>query len=89
MAKVHLILSPGIGDNKVEIDGHELCGMISSLRLGMSAGGTPTLNLEIFVGNCEVDFDGIVRLDSARIPDELAREFYKTLKARFRGMHEN
>lgn len=84
MTKAHFILSPMVGShNKIEIDGHELSDITKSIRFTMTAGGLPEIELEVFARECSVDADGVVRLDTTGIPDDVAREIFETLKARF------
>lgn len=84
MAKTHFILCPGIGaKNSIVVDGHELRGMTRSVRVSMTAGGVPEVEIDIFATECVIEADGIVRLCDTAIPDDLARDFYNTLKKRF------
>lgn len=81
MTKTHFILRPEI--SSIVVNGHDLSNVTHSVRLSMVAGSMPEIELQVFASKCEVDADGIVRLDDSCLPDELAQDFFETLKKRF------
>ena len=84
MEKTHLILKGGIGgEYRVVIGGHDLTNITNSVRLDVTAGGIPRIEIELFAFDCEVDANADVRLGGSSIPDHLARTLYEDLKARF------
>ena len=89
MTKVRLALAPGIGThNKVEVNGSELSSFVRSLRLTMTAGGTPEIDLEVPISECEINAEGVVRLSGMDIPNELAQRIYETLKIQLKKNKE-
>lgn len=82
--KIHLVLCPGIGaKNKIEVDGHRLENITSTVSLEAAAGGLPEIKLKVFAEECIIDAEGVVRLNTTSIPDDLAWEMYVTLRERF------
>ena len=85
MAKAKLILTPGcVPETSVMIDGHELRGITKSVHVIARAGCIPDVVLQIQPTDISVDAAGTVILDNVALPDDLARQFYDVLKARFK-----
>ncbi len=85
MAKTHLVLTPTpCRETSVMICGHELRGITKSVHVIARAGCIPDVVLQIQPTNISVDAEGTVILDDVALPDELARQFYDVLKARFK-----
>lgn len=85
MAKTHIVLRPGCNrETSVMIDGHELRGITKSVHVIARAGCIPDVVLQIQPTDISVDAAGTVILDNVALPDDLARQFYDVLKARFK-----
>lgn len=83
MSKAHFFLKSGGTESKVIVEGHDITSVVSAVKISMRTDGTPEIELELLISECQVDSDGMVKLNCCSIPDNLGRQFYSMLKKRF------
>lgn len=82
--RVEIALAPG--SNRVVVDGADLAGVVTELKLSALAGGVPELSLHMLVLDNHVVVEGSeveFRLDCIGLSDKLKRALYDALKAEF------
>lgn len=79
MAKVKLNTDLS-GRGSIIIDGIDMSKLVSSVDVHTSVDHGSTVNIEIFLIDCDVAIDGEVKINAIPVSDEIGRGIYQKLK---------
>lgn len=86
MSEIELNLKPRPGPgNSIKVDGIELGGLVSHIHLDADCTAGPVLRLQMPAISTLAIIDARVVINAIPVTDEIGREIFKSLRARYEG----